>query len=194
MAHEIGEDPVSFRLRHLTDARAKDVVEAVADLSGAPIGRTNRTGHGFGLGFARYKNEGGYAAVVAEIEAETDVRVVRVWAVVDAGLIVNPDGAANQIEGGIIQSASWALKESVRFSEGSPDTRGWEEYPILTFSETPTIKIDFIDRRNSTSMGVGEVVQGPTTAAIGNGLRAVLGVPIRDLPFTRDRVTKALLE
>ena len=193
MAHEIGESPVSFRLRHLTDPRAREVLQAVAELSGGPIGGTNAAGHGFGLGLARYKNEGGYAAVVAEIEAETEVRVVHVWAVVDAGLIVNPDGARNQIEGGIIQSASWALKERVDFLDGSPNTRGWEDYPILTFAQVPHITVELIDRPQEASTGIGEVVQGPTTAAIANGLRAVLGVPIRDLPFTADRVMKALL-
>lgn len=131
---------------------------------------------------------------MAEIEAETEVRVVHVWVVVDAGLIVNPDGARNQIEGGIIQSASWALKERVDFLDGSPTTRGWEDYPILTFTQVPHITVELIDRPQEGSTGIGEVVQGPTTAAIGNGLRAVLGVPIRDLPFTPDRIMKALLQ
>jgi CO/xanthine dehydrogenase Mo-binding subunit len=193
MAAEIGESPVSFRLRHLADPRARDVVSRVAELSGGPIGGTDHKGHGFGIGFARYKNQSGYGAVVAEIEAETEVRVVRLWAVVDAGMIVNPDGATNQIEGGLIQSASWALKESVRFQDGSPSLATWEDYPILKFSEIPETTVELIDRRSEESMGVGEVVQGPTTAAIANGLRAALGVPVRDLPFTRDRLIKALL-
>jgi len=106
---------------------------------------------------------------------------------------VNPDGAINQIEGGIIQSASWALKESVNFLDGVPQSRGWEDYPILTFTEVPDVTVELINRPEEASTGVGEVAQGPTTAAIANGLRAVLGVPIRDLPFSADRIVKALL-
>ncbi len=194
MAGALGENPVSFRLRHLADPRARAVVSRAAELSGGPIGETDDKGNGFGLAFARYKNQSGYAAVVAEIEAVTEVRVVHLWAVVDAGMIVNPDGAANQIEGGLIQSTSWALKESVAFQTGSPSLATWEDYPILGFSEVPELTVELIDRPDEPSMGVGEVVQGPTTAAIANGLTAVLGVPIRDLPFTRDRMIKALLE
>ncbi|NNC91026.1 MAG: molybdopterin-dependent oxidoreductase [Acidimicrobiia bacterium] len=194
MAAELGESPVSFRLRHLADPRARDVVSRVAELSGAPIGGTDENGNGFGLGFARYKNQSGYGAVVAQIEAVTEVRLVHLWAVVDAGTIVNPDGATNQIEGGLIQSASWALMERVGFQDGSPTPRTWEDYPILRFSEIPEITVELINRHDERSVGVGEVVQGPTTAAIGNALRAILGKPIRDLPFTRDRIIKALLE
>ena len=109
------------------------------------------------------------------------------------GLVVNPDGATNQIEGGIIQSASHALKEAVRFEAGLTATRSWLDYPILEFAEIPGIDVHFMDRRDEPSLGVGEGVVGPTTAAIANALRAVLGVPIRDLPFTAERVGRALL-
>ena len=102
-----------------------------------------------------------YAAVVAEVEVDEQVRLTRVWAAVDAGLVINPDGAANQIEGGIIQAASWTLKEGVRFADGRVASDSWESYPILRFSEVPEIDIRFIDARRSADAGAGRSVARP---------------------------------
>ena len=132
-------------------------------------------------------------SVIAEVEAEHQVRLVRAWATVDAGLVVNPDGVINQIEGGIIQAASWTLKERVTLEGDRPAIRGWLDYPILTFTEVPDLDVHIIERPEELSVGVGEGATGPTTAAIANGLRAALGVPVRDLPLTPDRVMKAIL-
>lgn len=188
-----GVDPVEFRLRHLSDPRARAVIETVIERAGVPVGGTNDQGHGFGLGFGRYKNAGSYVAVVAQVAAEEEVRLIRAWAVVDAGLIVNPDGARNQIEGGIIQSASWALKEQAKLEGDRNITRSWLDYPILTFRDTPELDVHLIDRPEEKSVGVGEGAQGPTTAAIANGIRAALGISVRDLPFTPERMMKAIL-
>ena len=144
------------------------------------------------MGFSRYKNTAGYAAVVAEVEIEEEVRVTRVWAVSDAGLVINPDGASNQIEGGIIQAASWTLKEAVQFAEGRSRSLSWDEYPILRFSEVPEIQIRHILRPHEPSLGVGEVTQGPTAAAIANATARALGVRIRNLPLTRERILAAI--
>ncbi len=107
-------DPVEFRLRHLKDARARAVIEAVARTSGWKAGAAADGARGRGIGFARYKNLGCYVAVVTEVDVEAELRVTRAWAAVDVGLVVNPDGVINQIEGGIIQAASMTLKEQVR--------------------------------------------------------------------------------
>ena len=136
---------------------------------------------------ARYKNRGGYAAVVAELEVEEEVRLAKMWCAADGGLIINPDGAANQIEGGMIQAASWTLKEQVRFADGGVASTDWASYPILKFSEVPEIEVRLVDARNEAPLGLGEVAHGPTAAAIGNAVACALGARIRDLPLTRER-------
>jgi nicotinate dehydrogenase subunit B len=119
--------------------------------------------------------------------------VPRVWAAVDAGLVINPDGAANQIEGGIIQATSWALKERVRFEDGRVASDSWDGYPILRFSEVPEIEVRFIDAPDEPTLGLGEASLGPTAAAIGNAVARALGTRIRDLPLTRERIMATLL-
>jgi nicotinate dehydrogenase subunit B len=150
-------------------------------------------GRARGLGFARYKNRAAYAAVVAEVDVGDEVRLTRAWAAVDAGLVINPDGAANQIEGGIIQAASWTLKEAVRFADGRVASDTWEAYPILRFSEVPEIDIRFIDAQDQPALGLGEASLGPTAAAIGNAVARALGTRIRALPLTRERIAATLL-
>jgi CO/xanthine dehydrogenase Mo-binding subunit len=184
-------DPVAYRLSLLSDARARRVIEAAARISGWP----GKGGEGTaqGLGFARYKNRSGYAAVVVEAKVDEAVRLSRVWCAVDGGLIINPDGAINQIEGGIIQAASWTLKEEVRFAGGRVASATWDDYPILRFSEVPEIEIELVAAQGEHALGLGEVAQGPTAAAIGNAVARALGARIRDLPLTRERIAGALL-
>ena len=123
IAAERGEDPVAFRLRHLQDERAKDVIRAAAKR--AKWKPDKQPGIGYGIGFARYKNTGAYCAAVAEIEGDEDIRVRRLTLAVDVGEAINPDGVINQIEGGAIQATSWVLKERVRFDRSaSPATAG----------------------------------------------------------------------
>jgi CO/xanthine dehydrogenase Mo-binding subunit len=116
-----------------------------------------------------------------------------VWCATDAGLVINPDGVINQLEGGIIQSASWVLKEQVRFDSGVSSI-DWETYPVLKFSEVPEIDIELINTKDEVPLGVGEVTAGPTAAAIGNAVSHALGARIRDLPLTRDRIMATLLK
>jgi CO/xanthine dehydrogenase Mo-binding subunit len=130
---------------------------------------------------------------VAEVEVDEAVRVTQVWAAVDAGLVINPDGAANQIEGGIIQATSWTLKERVRFEDGRVASNSWDGYPILRFSEVPEVEVRFIDAPDEPALGLGEASLGPTAAAIGNAVARALGTRIRDLPLTRERIMTTLL-
>ena len=150
-------------------------------------------GHGRGIAFARYKNRAAYSAVVVELDVDEEIRLAHVWCATDAGLVVNPDGAINQLEGGIIQSASWVLKEQVRFDSGVSSI-DWETYPVLKFSEVPEIDIELINTKDEVPLGVGEVTAGPTAAAIGNAVSHALGTRIRDLPLTRDRIMATLLK
>ena len=126
LAERAGMDPLAYRLSVLSDPRARAVVEHAARLADWKPGLPPGTGRGRGIGFARYKNLAAYAAVVAEVEVEEVVRLLRVWCAADAGLVINPDGAINQLEGGIIQAASWAVKEGVRLDTGGISSRDWE--------------------------------------------------------------------
>jgi nicotinate dehydrogenase subunit B len=192
LAEIAGEDPVAYRLSLMSDPRGRRVIETAAEM-GSWFDTPAREGRARGFGFARYKNRAAYAAVVAEVEVDEQVRLTRVWASVDAGLVINPDGAANQIEGGIIQAASWTLKESVRFADGRVASDSWESYPILHFSEVPEIDIRFIEARHQPTLGLGEASLGPTAAAIGNAVARTLGRRIRALPLTRERIMATLL-
>ena len=191
LAAERGEDPVALRLRHLEDARARAVIETAAARAGWSTWR-KQEGVGHGIGFARYKNMGAYCAVIAEVEGEADVRVRRLVAAVDVGEVINPDGVANQIEGGAIQAASWTLKEAVRFDRTRITSDRWESYPILRFSEVPAVEIEIIARPEEKPIGAGEAAHGPTAAAIANAVFDALGVRVRDLPITRERVIAAM--
>ena len=150
-------------------------------------------GRALGFGFARYKNIASFAAVVVEIEAEEDIRLKKIWCAADAGLVIAPDGAKNQLEGGIIQGASFVMREQVKFEDGRVSTDTWEDYPILRFSDIPEIEIEVIDNPNEPTLGLGEASVGPTGAAIGNALARALGRRVRDLPLTRERITATLL-
>lgn len=192
MAAGAGEDPVAYRLSLLGDPRSRAVVEAAAAMAGWDRGERS-DGRALGFGFGRYKNLSAYMAAVAEVEVEEEVRLKRIWAAVDAGLVINPDGALNQVEGGIIQAASWTLKEQLRFDGGEVVSDTWETYPILRFSEVPEIEIRLMERTNEPAVGLGEAAVGPTTAAIANAVAAALGTRIRSLPLSRERIMETLL-
>ena len=185
-----GEDPLSFRLRHLSDPRAQDVIRAVAKRAGWKPGKRDGVGHG--LGFARYKNTGAYCAAIAEIEGAADISVKRLTIAVDVGEAINPDGLINQIEGGAIQATSWVLRERVRFDATRITCNSWTEYPILRFSEVPEVDVEVISRPEIEPVGAGEAAHGPVTAAIANAVFDALGVRVRDLPITRERLIAAM--
>ena len=121
------------------------------------------------------------------------MRLRRVWCAADAGLVINPDGARNQLEGGIVQAASMVLKEQVRMEGDGVTSLDWEGYPILRFSEVPEIDTEIIHAPDLPTLGMGECTFGPTAAAIGNAVAHALGTRIRDMPFTRERIEAALL-
>ena len=193
LAARAGQDPVAYRLSMISDKRACAVIETVAAMAKWNPKEPGGTGTGRGIGFARYKNKAAYSAVVVELAVDLEIRLRHVWCATDAGLVVNPDGAINQLEGGIIQSASWVLKEQVRFDNGIASF-DWETYPVLKFSEVPEIDIELLNTNDEVPLGVGEVTVGPTAAAIGNAVSHALGARIRDLPFTRERIMASLLQ
>jgi len=194
LALTIGQDPVGFRLAHLKDRRARDVITAVARKSGWSDARKSDGRRGRGFAFAKYKNLSAYVAIVAEVDvdrANGTLSVPRAYAATDAGQIINPDGLANQIEGGMIQSTSWTLHEAVRFDRNGITSRDWASYPILTMLEVPKVELELIDRPGERALGAGEASQGPMVAAIANAFAHATGKRLRDLPFNPERVKAA---
>jgi CO/xanthine dehydrogenase Mo-binding subunit len=190
LAHASHQDPLAFRMRHVDDPRLRRVMERVADASGYGRKVPDRRGHGF----ACTLYHGTYVAQVAEVEVSSSgvVRVWRVWCVVDPGLVINPDGVRNQVEGGIQQSASWTLLEELRHKGGRVATTSWDTYPIATFRDAPeSIEVLVEGDANAPSTGVGEPGAVPSAAAIANAVFAACGARVRDVPLTRERVRKA---
>jgi CO/xanthine dehydrogenase Mo-binding subunit len=195
VADAAGADPVAFRLKHLKDERGRAVLQAAAEKASWKPGAKSDGARGRGVAFSRYETTKSYVAVVADVvidRASGVVRVERVTAAVDAGQTINPDGLKNQIEGGIIQGASWTLKEQVAFDKERITSRDWVGYPILTFAEVPAVDVTVIDHPELPSLGAGEASQGPISAAIANAIRHATGARLRDLPFTPDRVKAAI--
>ena len=193
LAAAAGADPVEFRLRHLSDPRARAVVELAARRFDWSARRTRRVPrHGIGFAFAQYKNLMAYVAIALEVswERETgDVRVERAVAVVDCGQIVNPDGVRNQIEGGIVQSGSWTLHEALRFDRRRITSYDWSTYPVVRFSSVPrAIEVGLIDRPGAPFLGTGEAAQGPTAAALANAIADASGRRVRDMPLAGNRL------
>jgi nicotinate dehydrogenase subunit B len=194
LAHAAGLDPLEFRLSHLDDERARAVLVAAAERAGWSS-RSEEFGRGSGIGFARYKNSAAYAAVVVDVRVDDEtarIAVDRAVIAADAGQIVDPSGLANQLEGGLVQSLSWTLKEAVAFDATRVTSRDWETYPILTFADVPEIETVLIDRPGEPYLGAGEATQGPTAAAVANAVRNALGIRLYDLPFTPERVRAAV--
>jgi CO/xanthine dehydrogenase Mo-binding subunit len=196
LALAAGADPVAFRLAHLSDPRARDVVTLAAREFGWDAAKSLPTGHGRGFAFARYKNLGAYAAVALEVAVDHEtgrVRVMRAHCAVDSGQAVSPDGIRNQIAGGLLQSSSWTIYETVTFEQTGITSRDWSGYPILRFPAVPdTVEVHVIDRPGMPFLGTGEATQGPTAAAIANAVADAVKVRIRELPLSAERVKAAI--
>ena len=193
LAAAAGIDPVAFRLRHLSDERAKAVVALAAERFGWSAGRP---GEGRGFAFARYKNLGAYCAIALGLRVEHEtgrIRLGRVVAAVDSGQPINPDGIRNQIEGAIVQAASWTLYEQVHFDRTRILSTDWSDYPIMRFPALPeSITVDVVAQTGQPFLGTGEAGQGPTAAAIANAVSDATGVRLRDVPFTMAKVKAAI--
>jgi nicotinate dehydrogenase subunit B len=194
LADAAGSDPLAFRLAHLRDPRARAVLQAAADKAGWAPGKKGDGRNGRGLAFCRYKSIGMYAAAVVDVEVDRKTGVIKVPRVVmaaDIGLVVNPDGAKNQLEGGIVQAVSLTLKEQVTFDRREITSRDWSGYPILTFPEVPRVEVILMDR-SDPSLGAGEGSLPPTSAALANAFAHASGRRLRELPMTPERVKASL--
>ena len=194
LAKAAGLDPVAFRLAHLKDPRARAVIEAAATTAAWSAGAKGDGRRGRGFAYSRYKTIGMYAAVVADVDIDRNSGIVRIPKVViaaDIGSVVNPDGARNQLEGGIVQAVSVTLKEQVTFDRRQITSRDWAGYPILTFPEVPNIEVVLMNR-SDPSLGAGEGSLAPTSAALANAFAHATGRRLRLLPMTPERVKAAL--
>jgi nicotinate dehydrogenase subunit B len=198
LAAAANSDPVEFRLKHLDDQRAKDVITTVAERFGWKTWRKTGPYHGRGFAFAKYKNLAAYVAIALDLEVDRDsgrIRLGRAVAADDSGQAVNPDGIKNQVEGAIVQAASWTLLEQVAFDRMRIKSRDWASYSILRFEEVfRSVEVHVIDRPGQPYLGTGEGGQGPTAAAIANAVVHATGHRIRELPFTAARVKAAFLQ
>ncbi len=196
LAHAAGCDPVEFRLRNLENERAKAVITAAAEKAGwQSRNYLAENDRGQGIGFAQYKNLQSYVAVVVDLRVDRlSGRISLLGAViaVDAGQIINPDAVSSQLEGIFTQSASWTLKEQVAFDRHGITSVDWASYPIFRHGDAPEIETVLLNRPHEPSVGVGEAGQGPVPAAIANAIFNAVGIRLRRIPFTPERVKEAL--
>ena len=182
LAEKAGKDPFEFRLAHLEDERAKEVVKKVRDMTRNVNPLKNE---GIGFAFSRYKNSASYCAIAALVEISPAVRVKKMWAAIDAGEVINIDGIKNQTEGGMIQSASWTIREQVKFNDKFITSIDWGTYPIFRFDEVPEVEVEVLNHPDEEALGAGEAAQGPACAAIVNAIYHAGGGRIRDLPVIK---------
>ena len=191
LAEKAGQDPLEFRLNHFEDERAIAVIQKVQALTSA---QNNEDGKKIGYAFMRYKNTDAYIAVAAKVTVDKNngnVGLIKMWAAVDVGEVINMDGLTNQIEGGMIQAASWTLKEEVTFNTTEITSTDWIKYPILKFSEVPEVEVAIINRPSEDAKGAGEVPVPPTAAAIANAIYNASGFRVNDLPITPEKILKS---
>jgi CO/xanthine dehydrogenase Mo-binding subunit len=203
LAAAANADPLAFRLAHLaSDARAIDLLTTLAKLGAwqakppaQHVDATAKQMHGRGLSFVRYENTEAYVAAIADVHvdrASGHVRVAKLAIAHDCGLIINPNGLRNQIEGNALQATSRCLKEAVAFNTAGVTSLDWVSYPILTFSEVPDVQIALIDRKYEPVLGAGEATTVVIAPAIANAIHDATGVRLREAPFTPARVLAAL--
>jgi CO/xanthine dehydrogenase Mo-binding subunit len=197
MAGAANADPVEFRLKHLEDPRGKKVIETVIEHFDWKNWKKTGPYHGRGFAFAKYKNLAAYMAIALDLEVDRNtgrVRLGRAVAADDSGQAVNPDGIKNQVEGAIVQAASWTLFEQVTYDRTRIKSRDWATYPILRFEDLfRNVDVHVIDSPGQPYLGTGEGGQGPTAAAIANALADATGQRFRELPFNRERLKAALV-
>ena len=202
LAYAAGADPVQFRLAHLEDERHIGVIQAAAKAANWKTGRAaanvdRKAAKLVGRGIAYAERGPTICAMVAEVEvtrASGKVWLKRAWMAVDAGLVINPDGFRNVVEGNVIHGASRTLKEEVRFSKTDVTSVDWETYPILNAAEAPLeITSVFVNDKPGRQPGAaGEPPHRPVPGAIANAIFDATGVRMRQVPFTPARVRAAL--
>jgi nicotinate dehydrogenase subunit B len=202
IAAAAGADPLAFRLRHVTNPRGREVLQAVgarmnwqARPSPQRIDPNAAVLKGRGIAYVHYKHDETLAAMGMAVEVERAtgrIRVTRVVAAQDCGLMINPDSVKSQVEGNILQTLSRTLHEDTTFDRQRVTSVDWATYPILTFPEVPALEIELIQRLNELPLGAGEAASAPVPAALSNAVFDATGVRLREVPFRPARVKAAL--
>jgi CO/xanthine dehydrogenase Mo-binding subunit len=202
MAAAAGMDPAEFRLKHLKDPRAEAVIRAAMKLADwkTRAGPNPEAGggnivKGRGIAYTRYNNAITYVAAVAEVEVNRDtgaIKVTRLCIGHDCGQMINPNGVANQVEGGALQTVSRTLIEEVQWERDRVTSVDWATYPILRFPDLPRVDIELIDRPGEPAWGVGEPTAVVIPPAIANAVYDATGARVRSVPFTPEKVKTAL--
>ncbi len=200
-AAAVGMDPIEYRRRLLKDARGLELLERLVKLAawtpraGEPAKAKEPVAHGRGMAYVKYELVRTYVGGVADVEVDTRTGVVRVsrfCVAHDCGQIINPDGLRNQIEGNVLQTVSRTLIEQLTFDRSRVTSLDWASYPILTFPDAPQVVIDLIDRPHEKPWGAGEPTASVVPAAIANAIHNAVGIRMRSVPFTPDKVLAAL--
>ncbi|HEY9427633.1 MAG TPA: molybdopterin cofactor-binding domain-containing protein [Gemmatimonadaceae bacterium] len=188
LAELVRMDPLEFRLRNLRDDRLRAVLQAAAERFGwerstGPT-RASSTSRRRGIGIAGGFEKGGYVATCAEVDVSgDDVRVVRAVTAFDCGAVVNPDGLRNQISGALIQGIGGALFEAIEFDHGVIRNAHLADYRVPRFSDTPSIDVVLVDRKDQPSFGAGEAPIMAIAPAIGAAIARATGVRVRSMPM-----------
>jgi CO/xanthine dehydrogenase Mo-binding subunit len=195
----VGADPFEFRLKHLNDPRAAELLERLKKLAnwspGTKVATSGEVAKGRGVSYIKYELVRTYVGVVCDVEVNRktgQVAVKKFYVAHDCGQIINPDGLKNQIEGNVVQTVSRTLHEQLTFDRSTVTSVDWKSYPILTFPEVPDVVIDLIDRPTEKPWGAGEPTAAVIPSAIGNAIFNATGVRMRSVPFTGDKVLAGL--
>ena len=202
LAAAAGMDPMRYRLKYLSDTRGQTALATVARManwesrpSPNPAAGKGEIARGRGVAYVKYNNKITYVGLVAEVEVNKrtgKIRVTDVWCSHDCGQVINPDGAINQIEGGIVQTVSRTLLEEVKFDRSRVTSVDWNSYPILRFPDVPNVHVELINRPEETPWGAGEMSATVVPAAISNAVYDAIGVRLRSVPFTKEKVLAAM--
>ena len=202
LAQLVGADPVEFRLRYIKDPRGIEVIRRAAARFGwsprprpQPVDPKASVLTGRGFAYVHYKHNETYAAVGVEVEVERQsgrIRVTRLACAQDCGLVVNPDCVRGQVEGCLLQGISRTLFEAVAYDRSRVTSVDWATYPVLAFSDVPTMEIELIDRPTEPPIGVGEAAGTPVPGALASAVFDATGVRLRTVPFHPERVKAAV--
>ena len=197
IAAHVKADPVEYRVRHLSDPRLREVVQAAAKAAKwQPRQSPQRTGSGRGIACVAYEGDNGYVAMVADVDVDQSsgrIRVRKLVVAQDCGPITNPDGMKNQIEGGALQGLSRALGEEVTWDERKVTSIDWRTYHSLPLGfDVPEVESVLINRNGVEASGAGETAITIVAAAVGNAVFDATGARIREVPFTPERIVAAL--
>ncbi len=193
-ARTASADPFAFRRAHLSDQRAIAVLDALEKRLSALPPLTD--GMGRGIAYAQYKNAMTRVGLAIDliVTEKAEVELRRVTLVADAGRVIDPDGLMAQLEGGIMQAASWALYEQLAWDRNGIISCDWDSYPVIRFDNVPDLDITLLNQPDQRSVGAGEASPGPTVAAIANAISDATGLRLRRMPFTPDAITQAALD